>query len=260
MIIPIPLGENYTATLRGAKWKTVQCFNCSGEYFYHMNRSAKCNGFNPLWLDAEGARNRAYEKAQAALTRALDEECDPISCPACGVYQPDMIRLLRVRKWTTVNKWARLILLVHIIMALASSSLYVLLSTLDKRVPRMGYEMLKAWMVPPFGFVWMWALALLLGAWVVRRSYDPNADAASRARNLVPGPDGPFRREEFEQRMTEAAETARQVEDSAKRLAGGAAGEATLCKDPSGQWICSACGTILAPGFMGDCPVCGRPL
>lgn len=256
MIIPFVLGQTHTATSRGAVWRSVRCHSCGSEYVYRLKRTSECKGFSFLWLDDEGARNRAAGRAKAVLERSLKEECDPVACPACGMYQPDMVRLLRTRKWSIASRWAMLVFLVHMMFALV----HLMFGVLAPARILGGYEVMKVWLAPPLGFVWMGALAILLGARAVRRMYDPNDDAASHVSNTAVGPDGPFRNEEFEQRMAEAAETTRQAEDSAKRPEGGPAGEARLFEDPSGQWVCSACGTMLAPEFMGDCPVCGRSL
>jgi hypothetical protein len=39
----------------------------------------------------------AESRARANLKRALDEAIEPVHCPACGIFQPNMVRLLRER-------------------------------------------------------------------------------------------------------------------------------------------------------------------
>jgi hypothetical protein len=47
-------------------------------------------------------------RARANLDRELDEAIEPVHCPSCGIYQPDMVRVLRGQhgKHYEPNKYA----------------------------------------------------------------------------------------------------------------------------------------------------------
>jgi hypothetical protein len=47
-------------------------------------------------------------RAGANLNRALNEAIEPTHCPTCGIYQPDMVRVLReqYREQRDPNKYA----------------------------------------------------------------------------------------------------------------------------------------------------------
>ncbi len=249
MRIPIPLGERYEATLHGSTWKMVQCVKCGEEYVYRMERSAAATGVNVLWLDSEGAIDRARKKAKEKLKRTLDAECDPVPCPQCDMYQPDMVCLLRSRKLLTLRNYSLIVFLSH--MMFAGIALFANPGR---------YGQLKICLMPPWGLIWMAALALLIYTVIVRRTLDPNVDAFSRGSQSHATETGPFLRKEFERRVADA-EAAVQAEQAARAAADRVAREsACLRQVANGQWVCSVCETVLEPGFVGECPVCRASL
>jgi hypothetical protein len=56
-----------------------------------MERSEPGGGFSLLSLDNTRAAARANSIAEIALQRALEKERDPVPCPKCGTYQPEMV-------------------------------------------------------------------------------------------------------------------------------------------------------------------------
>lgn len=101
--IPVPIGTDYSASVRGSVYKGVRCEDCGAEYVYEMTRRARGNGTSFLFLDNAGAQGRAFEEARQRLARKLVAGCDPVPCPACGHYQAAMVALLRRRhaRWMT---------------------------------------------------------------------------------------------------------------------------------------------------------------
>jgi hypothetical protein len=97
-MVGIPVGTTYTARVRGRAVKTVTCEKCSDAYVYVVERTAQGSGMSPLFLDNDGARNRASVSAKHALSNALDRAVDPAACPACGWYQETMVREARRRR------------------------------------------------------------------------------------------------------------------------------------------------------------------
>lgn len=89
--------RTYTATVSGSVLKRVRCEGCSSEYGYELQRTALGGGHSPFWLNNAGAARAAHERARANLSRALDQDIEPVFCPKCGLFQPDMVALLRKR-------------------------------------------------------------------------------------------------------------------------------------------------------------------
>jgi hypothetical protein len=50
-----------------------------------------------MFLNNEGAKERATAKAQADLAEKLAKKCDPVHCPHCGHMQAEMVREAKKR-------------------------------------------------------------------------------------------------------------------------------------------------------------------
>jgi hypothetical protein len=92
--MPVP-AKGFETSVRGSAWKAVVCENCDTEYLYQITREALGSSVSWLYLDQQGAQERATRRANAALRRMLEQGQDPVPCPACGWYQQSMIPLLR---------------------------------------------------------------------------------------------------------------------------------------------------------------------
>jgi hypothetical protein len=101
MFIPIPYARTYTADLSGATLKPVRCEKCHVEYVYRMERVGSGSGTSLLFLENQGARDRATQQAANELRGRLWRECDAIPCPNCGWYQQAMFEAMRRdhRRW-----------------------------------------------------------------------------------------------------------------------------------------------------------------
>jgi hypothetical protein len=95
MGIPIPYALTYISTVRGRAPKLVQCEGCGHEYVYFLERAASGLGKSVLFLDNEGAQAAAGARAQAELMTRLEEACETVPCPACGLYQQHMVDYAR---------------------------------------------------------------------------------------------------------------------------------------------------------------------
>lgn len=80
----IPYGMDYTAHLSGSILKMVRCEQCAQDYVYVLTRSAEGQGRSLLFLDNEGARERAASRAERRLREKLERSCDPVPCLHCG--------------------------------------------------------------------------------------------------------------------------------------------------------------------------------
>jgi hypothetical protein len=85
VLIPVRWTE-YTATMQGRAIKSVTCENCATEYVYTMERQATGTGTSVYGLNP-GAPAHARAAAGDTLHAYLDNDFDPVPCPACGHYQ-----------------------------------------------------------------------------------------------------------------------------------------------------------------------------
>ncbi len=97
MPIPVlfPVGTDVTVTAHGSVLMTVRCTRCQHVYLYEMVRSEPGGAFSLLSLDNEGAAERGAVIAEVALRQSLEKGCDPVPCPECGTYQPNVLPQLR---------------------------------------------------------------------------------------------------------------------------------------------------------------------
>jgi uncharacterized membrane protein YebE (DUF533 family) len=102
MLIPIPYGQSYTSNVSGSVTKLCHCEACAEEYVYTAKRQVSSSGMSFLWMDNEGAKDRAIRGAQAQIQNALAMAVDPVACPSCGWFQSNMQSQL---KWRRL-KWA----------------------------------------------------------------------------------------------------------------------------------------------------------
>ncbi len=100
--------RTYTASVSGAARRRVRCVGCAHEYDYVLQRSAYGGGHSAFFLANESASYKAKERAPANLAKALDEGVEAVFCPACGIYQPEMISSLKKQLGPKCdpNKWA----------------------------------------------------------------------------------------------------------------------------------------------------------
>ncbi len=230
MVIPIPYGRSYTTSMSGAAWRVTPCECCGGEFVYRIERRVQASGFSPLFLDNEGASQRAQTRAQTTLQQRLEKECEPVRCPDCGKYQAGMVRQLKARRFQTLQYGSALVVAIQIMIA-------VFAYFLDNG----RFANIMQCLAPPWGVIWMTAAVVLGLTTLLRSRHDPNSTSRRLDRAIPTGLAGPFRRIEFERMVAKAREEA------------AARGSAVR---PVRNGSCAGCGTTLAPGFVGNCPVC----
>jgi len=106
MLIPIPVGQKYTATMSATVPKLVKCEQCSTDYVYHLKRKAVGEGTSLLFLNNKGAKGSAQAEARKRLLKVLARSCEPVPCPACGHVQEHMIPRARQLRCRWVGKAA----------------------------------------------------------------------------------------------------------------------------------------------------------
>src|SRR6266566_4721510 len=100
--------RQYEASVSGSTKKRVPCVGCSYVFDYEITREAFGRGDSPFNLSNTEAAANARKRARDNLSRALNEAIEPIHCVSCGIFQPDMVRILRERygKRLDPNKYA----------------------------------------------------------------------------------------------------------------------------------------------------------
>jgi hypothetical protein len=96
-------GRTYAATVSGSALKRVQCAACNKVFEYILERSASGRGASHYFLNNAGAAERARQRAHVNLDRALSDGVDPVHCPECGIYQPEMVQVLRKKLGKTLD-------------------------------------------------------------------------------------------------------------------------------------------------------------
>jgi hypothetical protein len=86
------------ASVSGSAVKHVQCARCGCRFVYRLHRTATGQSAGIRLFGEERAKSDALTKAQRALPRVLDRAVEPMPCPDCETYRPDMVRALRWRR------------------------------------------------------------------------------------------------------------------------------------------------------------------
>jgi hypothetical protein len=100
--------KTYTTTVSGTATKHLRCANCHSGYSYDIHFLGAGRDHSPYGLRNAAAKIGAYQHAWLSLERrraGVLNKVRPVHCPVCGVYQPEMLRLLPKR--LDPNAWAR---------------------------------------------------------------------------------------------------------------------------------------------------------
>lgn len=194
MSIPIPYGSSFEARETAGVQKDVRCEKCQAEYVYWMTRSATGRSSSLLFINMDGARERAEVRAAESLQRKLSEGCDVVPCPACGWVQEQMILKARRDYWPWMPK--------------VKTALYILIAVffaLTVGLWNMGNPRSPSFLVvsaAALGICVAVAVALAIAKSILSARYDPNAaDQESRIRL---GQTRALLREELEKQRAQA--------------------------------------------------------
>lgn len=91
------LGRTYTMTVSGSVSRRERCGYCSTPFEYNIRRNGMGNGHSPFLLNNSGAKQTAERRARKALEIAFAKAVEPVHCPRCGMYQPEMVGELERR-------------------------------------------------------------------------------------------------------------------------------------------------------------------
>ena len=87
--------RTYTAIATGSATKLVHCEGCSYRFEYKLTRDVEGGAHSSFGLNNAGAARTAQKRAQINLMKTLEEAVDPVECPKCGIYQREMVSVLR---------------------------------------------------------------------------------------------------------------------------------------------------------------------
>jgi len=162
----VPVGNKYTATMTGSAWKPVTCSYCGCQYVYQIKRQATGKATSWLWLNNNGATNKARESATGILNDKLRNEIDAISCPDCGMYQENMVNKFKNDAWSDVVRVAISFGVIGVVLVIIGSCLFTTLPS----------WLQSTLLVALVGF-WVWAvLRMAIRAYNLK----PNANAHKR--------------------------------------------------------------------------------
>jgi Zn ribbon nucleic-acid-binding protein len=172
-MIPIPVfWTKHTATLNGRVLKLVPCENCSTEYVYVLEREGSGVGTSVYMLNEEGAASHAQSAAEDTLQAYLENDFDPVPCPACGHYQRYMFPKLLETK--SLRGPAMMLVLLLVGCLAAVSALYWSVVYLQRPNDRVLERMVITWST-------LLIVGLVgLGLWLIKqariRRFDPNVE------------------------------------------------------------------------------------
>jgi hypothetical protein len=172
-MIPIPVfWTQYTATMTGRALKVVPCENCSTEYLYVLQRESSGVGTSMYAVDSKGAAGHAESSAAETLKSVLENDFDPVPCPACGHYQRYMFPKLVESRWV----WIQSLMMLAILLGCLAAGLALFRSVTYFQRPddHTFGNMIRAWAA--LLIVCLIGLGLsLLRKFKIRR-FDPNRE------------------------------------------------------------------------------------
>src|SRR5579871_6578709 len=96
----IPTGRRYTSTITGWVWRPVRCEKCGCEFAYKLKIVAQGQGYSPLFLNNNGAKSAAADKARQNFDQKVKSDITAVNCPDCTHLQPNMVRWLKNKRRT----------------------------------------------------------------------------------------------------------------------------------------------------------------
>lgn len=231
----IYFGKTFTAKVSGSVWKEVKCEACQCEYVYRLTRTGRGSGSAPYYIGEASASDRAQRGAVKDLQKKLERGCDAVACPECGVYQTNMVRMLRRRRWGWLHVCGWVAVALAVLVAWIAA-----ISEPHRPAPSFGSKLIEM----PMGAILGAGVAMIALSWIGRSLYDPNATAAERVQSPERTPDGPLRRAEFEAMVNEVSAREKQVREQFPGISIGT------------RVHCPHCNQTFATISRDRCPLC----
>jgi hypothetical protein len=242
---------DYTATAKGAVLKLVVCEHCQTEYVYSLERSALGEGTSLLFIDNEGAAQRASSRAEQELQRKLERGVDLVPCPACGWIQKNMIPRVRraYRRWMLYA--GGILIFVPLLVAFIGG---VANEGRNGEGPHIPWPIFMGTLA---AFVFL-GVGFLIVRVVALRRYDPNSLAPETRKRIGQG--RAFLREQWEQmvKAEQERDISRRQEDIAQGVKVDSPPPSAIrtgnALEKSPESSASKSSAIVHPG---SCPKCG---
>jgi hypothetical protein len=95
MPIIVPTGSVHDAKVTASAVRSSYCARCRKSFFYVLRRTGKGRAEAPLWIGQDAAAQKAANKAAASAQKQIATGADPVACPKCGLFAPQMVELAR---------------------------------------------------------------------------------------------------------------------------------------------------------------------
>src|SRR4051812_37003665 len=82
-MIPVYVGEKFTAFQAGGRWIQVHCDKCGCDYAYELKRLARGYAHTHYGIGNQSAPSTAQDAASKELQRQLADEVELVPCPRC---------------------------------------------------------------------------------------------------------------------------------------------------------------------------------
>jgi hypothetical protein len=183
-VIWLLLLQHYVARAQGAARVVVRCVYCGSEYCYRMERTAAVpiSQFSHI---TRQKKNAADQVAQEKLKNMLAGGFDPVPCPECGDYQPEMATEMKQSRYRWMLRHQPLfvgLMSVSVMGALffvCATMADLLLGTVADDSDRLTAVLVSGGLVICIALVGVTSIALWIGMPVVyaryTAAYDPNA-------------------------------------------------------------------------------------
>ena len=105
----IPTGTAHDARVTASALREVVCPRCRNPFFFHLRRTGKGHSQTAFFIGMKEADREAAFKARGDLEKKLATEVEPVSCPSCRFFQPQMVAAARSRLfpwWRIALSWA----------------------------------------------------------------------------------------------------------------------------------------------------------
>src|SRR4051794_26888946 len=114
------LQASYVSRATGTRAVPVECALCGRKFSYLLKRTAFAS-CSQLVSITDHEKKGTDARAQAWLQQRLAREFDPVPCPGCGDYQPEMAKQLKAGRWRGLLKYQKVLLSLGVVAALGSA-------------------------------------------------------------------------------------------------------------------------------------------
>ena len=252
----LPYARTYRATVRRKLPKGVKCGQCGFEYAYLLQAMVTGNGTSLLFLDNQGASDRALWQAEQSAQRYLERETDVVPCPSCGYIQPEMVVKARELRFSWLKRAG--------IFFLPIGSILLVCATATTSPNHDAGTAAVLCCAAIAAFLCVPGLPPL--KYGLSRKNDPNNESVAirkergRRRAVAKEAFLTLRNDpQISAPRTEAG-TSPKSTTVRKEIAVSSSGSSTEPKPDLVRKVCSACQTRVVPKTDGTCPACQAPM